>query len=179
MAEGTHDVIVDPFGRDAAVPTAIHLHGGWQVGRRVDGLGRRSRDPGLSARRPSRHGVADNDLYVHALTAVMSKPENFTVRMGEELKRRMKDHPEINWSHVIREHVRSVLDDVDRMDRLASGSDLTEEDVEALSAVIDAAAADRVRSDLESRGGGGGERDEERVDRESRPNRDVTDADAT
>lgn len=78
----------------------------------------------------------------------MSKAENFTVRMDEDLKKRMKDHPEINWSHVIREHVRSILDDVERMDRLATGSRLTEEDVGELAATIDAAAAERAREDL-------------------------------
>lgn len=78
----------------------------------------------------------------------MTKQENFTVRMGEELKRRMKDHPEINWSHVIREHVRSMLDDLEELDELVAGSRLTEEDVEELGAMIDAAATDRAQRDV-------------------------------
>lgn len=78
----------------------------------------------------------------------MSKQENFTVRMGEKLKRRMKDHPEINWSHVIREHVRTMLDDLERLDGLAADSRLTEEEAEELGAMITAAATDRARPDM-------------------------------
>lgn len=81
----------------------------------------------------------------------MSKAENFTVRMDGELKRRMKDHPEINWSHVIREHVRSMLEDLERMDELTAESRLTEADVEELAAMIDAAAAERARADMDDR----------------------------
>lgn len=79
----------------------------------------------------------------------MSKAENFTVRMGENLKERMRAHPEINWSHVIREHVRSMLDDIELMDELAAESQLTEADVDELAAMINEAAADRAREDRE------------------------------
>lgn len=78
----------------------------------------------------------------------MTKQENFTVRMGEELKERMKAHPEINWSHVLREHVRSMLDDLEELNQLAADTRLTEEDVAELGAMIDAAATDRARSDV-------------------------------
>lgn len=78
----------------------------------------------------------------------MSKTENFTVRLGGDLKRRMKDRPEINWSHLIREHVRAVLDDLDRLDRLADDSQLTHSTIEELAAAIDAAAAERAAADL-------------------------------
>lgn len=80
----------------------------------------------------------------------MNKQENFTVRMGKELKQRMKDHPEINWSHVIRENVRSMLDDLEELDQLVAGSRLTENDVEEIGAVIDAAATDRAQGDIAS-----------------------------
>ena len=109
----------------------------------------------------------------------MSKAENFTVRMDEGLKQRMKDHPEINWSHVIREHVRSVLDDIEQMDQLASDSQLTEEDVEELAAMIDAGAAERTQGDLAA-GDSDTDRPRSGVD-EDEPSRhqDVTDVDAT
>jgi hypothetical protein len=107
----------------------------------------------------------------------MSKAENFTVRMDDELKQRMKEHPEINWSHVIREHVRSVIDDLERMDQLASDSQLTEADIEDLAAMIDAAAAERAQEDLAGAQDEGSSRSE--ADQtESSQRGDVTDADA-
>lgn len=78
----------------------------------------------------------------------MSKAENFTIRVDEELKDRMKAHPEINWSHVIREHVRGVLEDLERMDELATESTLSEADVEEIAAMIDKAAAERAERNL-------------------------------
>lgn len=80
----------------------------------------------------------------------MSKAENFTVRMGEDLKQRMKNHPEINWSHVIREHVHSMLDDIERMNDLTANSQLTDEDIDELADMINAAAAERAQADLET-----------------------------
>jgi hypothetical protein len=80
----------------------------------------------------------------------MSKAENFTVRMGTDLKQRMKDHPEINWSHVIREHVNSMLDDIEEMNQLASNSQLTDDDIDDLADMINAAATERAREDLET-----------------------------
>jgi Arc/MetJ-type ribon-helix-helix transcriptional regulator len=80
----------------------------------------------------------------------MSKAENFTVRMGEDLKQRMKDHPEINWSHVIREHVHSMLDDIERMNELTANSQLTNEDIDELADMINAAAAERAQEDLKT-----------------------------
>jgi hypothetical protein len=80
----------------------------------------------------------------------MSKAENFTVRMGEDLKQRMKDHPEINWSHVIREHVHSMLDDIERMNELTANSQLTDNDIDELADMINTAAAERAQADLET-----------------------------
>jgi hypothetical protein len=77
----------------------------------------------------------------------MSKAENFTVRMGEDLKGQMKAHQEINWSHVIRENVRSMLDDLECMNALAEDSQLTEDDVEELAKQINRAASERSRED--------------------------------
>lgn len=54
---------------------------------------------------------------------------------------------EINWSHVIREHVRGVLDDLERMDDLAAESTLSEADVADLADMIDTAAAERAERD--------------------------------
>jgi Arc/MetJ-type ribon-helix-helix transcriptional regulator len=80
----------------------------------------------------------------------MSKAENFTVRMGEDLKQRMQNHPEINWSHVIREHVHSMLDDIERMNELTANSQLTDDEIDDLAEMINAAAAERAQADLET-----------------------------
>jgi Arc/MetJ-type ribon-helix-helix transcriptional regulator len=80
----------------------------------------------------------------------MSKAENFTVRMGDDLKQRMKDHPEINWSHVIREHVHSMLDDIERMNELTANSQLTDDDIDELADMINTAAAERAQADRET-----------------------------
>jgi Arc/MetJ-type ribon-helix-helix transcriptional regulator len=107
----------------------------------------------------------------------MSKAENFTVRMGEDLKRRMKEYPEINWSHVIREHVQSMLEDIEHMNELAADSHLSEEDVEELAAMIDAGAAERAREDLEA-ADSEAETPRGETDGESPQRRDLTDVDA-
>jgi multidrug resistance efflux pump len=109
----------------------------------------------------------------------MSKAENFTVRMSEDLKQRMKDHPEINWSHVIREHVQSMLDDVERMNELATDSQLSEEDIAELTDMINAAAAERAQEDAENSDHEAGTLRAERKDEEAPQRRDLTDVDAT
>lgn len=109
----------------------------------------------------------------------MSKAENFTIRMDDELKQRIKEHPEINWSHIIREHVRSVLDDIEQMDQLASASHLTEADIDDLAAMIDAEAAERARNDLAADDRDEGSPHDEGDENEAPRRRDVTDVDAT
>lgn len=109
----------------------------------------------------------------------MSRAENFTVRMGEDLKQRMKDHPEINWSHVVREHVQSMLDDIERMNHLASESQLDKGSIEELASVIDAAAAERAQEDIETVNEDGDTAHDETEDQEAAQRRNLTDVDAT
>jgi multidrug resistance efflux pump len=109
----------------------------------------------------------------------MSKAENFTVRMGEDLKQQMKDHPEINWSHVIREHVQSMLDDVERMNELAADSQLSEEDIAELTDMINTAAAKRAREDAENNDHEADTLRTERRDEEATQRHDLTDVDTT
>lgn len=115
------------------------------------------------------------------LQLYMSKAENFTVRMNEDLKERMKDHPEINWSHVVREHVRSMLDDVERMNQLASESQLDEVNVEELATMIDTAAAERAQEDIETEttDAGTDTPHDDTEDEEKPQRRNLTDVDAT
>jgi multidrug resistance efflux pump len=99
--------------------------------------------------------------------------------MDEDLKERMKDHPEINWSHVVREHVRSMLEDVERMNQLASENQLDEETVDELATMIDAAAAEQAQEDLETADSDTETSRDETEDEEESQRRNLTDIDAT
>jgi hypothetical protein len=86
----------------------------------------------------------------------------------------MKAHQEINWSHVIRENVRSMLDDLERTNALAEGSQLTEDDVEELANQISKAASERARDDAAEQ-----ETDRQQLDRDKESRVSVGARDAT
>lgn len=67
-----------------------------------------------------------------------------TVNVDDSLKNRMEDHPEINWSEVARGAFEEKIDDLELMDRLASGSDLTDDDVKELADRIDSNVAQQL-----------------------------------
>jgi len=69
---------------------------------------------------------------------------NVTVSVDDDLKEKMSQHPEINWSEVARQAFKNKLDDLELMEQIASKSQLTEEDVEELSEKIDREAADQL-----------------------------------
>lgn len=69
---------------------------------------------------------------------------NVTVSVDDDLKEKMSQHPEINWSEVARQAFQKKLKDLELMEQIASESQLTEEDVEELSEKIDSDAADRL-----------------------------------
>lgn len=69
---------------------------------------------------------------------------NVTVSVDEDLKQRMDEHPEINWSEVARQAFQEKLEDLELMEKLASESSLTEEDVEEISRKINQDVADRL-----------------------------------
>jgi hypothetical protein len=72
---------------------------------------------------------------------------SLTLSVDEDPKKRMNDHPEINWSHVARESIESKLDDLELMDRLAEGIELTEEDIDDLAERINRRATERAMDD--------------------------------
>lgn len=74
---------------------------------------------------------------------------NVTVSVDDTLKEQMENHPEINWSEVARRAIREKLHDLEVMERLVEGSELTEEDIEELAAEIDRRATDRAMEDLD------------------------------
>ncbi len=69
-----------------------------------------------------------------------------TVNVDDDLKDRMEDHPEINWSEVARNAFEEKIDDLEMMERLSSDSELTEDDVDELAELIDSNVAERLAS---------------------------------
>lgn len=70
-----------------------------------------------------------------------------TVNVDDALKERMERHPEINWSEVTRQAIREKIAELELMDELTADSELTNEDVEALAAKIDATARERLEGE--------------------------------
>jgi predicted transcriptional regulator len=55
-----------------------------------------------------------------------------TIRLPDDLKQRLNDHPEINWSEVARQSMQQYLTRIELADELASGSQLTEKEADEL-----------------------------------------------
>ena len=72
-----------------------------------------------------------------------------TVNVDDDLKERMEDHPEINWSEVTRQAIREKVEVLDVMDELTSDSGLTEGDVREIADRINASGRERVEDELE------------------------------
>lgn len=70
-----------------------------------------------------------------------------TVNVDDDLKERMDEHPEINWSEVARGAFREKLDDLELLERLSSGSELTEEDVDEIAELVDSDVAERLANE--------------------------------
>jgi len=63
---------------------------------------------------------------------------NLTLTVPEDLHRRMKRHPEVKWSEVVRRILASKIRDLEKMDRLAASSVLTSRDVDELDHLVKA-----------------------------------------
>lgn len=73
-----------------------------------------------------------------------------TVSVDENLKHRMEDHPEINWSEVARQSFQQKLSELgklDLMNELLEDSQLTEDDVDELAALVNDGALERLRDE--------------------------------
>ena len=55
-----------------------------------------------------------------------------SIRVPEDLKKSMEHHGKINWSEVAREAFKEEIERLELADSIASGSELTEEDVEEI-----------------------------------------------
>jgi hypothetical protein len=79
---------------------------------------------------------------------------NLTLAVDDGLKAQMDDHPEINWSQVARGAIREKIRDLELMEELVEGSELTQEDVDEIAASIDRKAGEQAMRDLEEQTSG-------------------------
>lgn len=74
---------------------------------------------------------------------------SITVNVDDDLKDRMEQHPEINWSEVTRQAIQEKIETLDVMDELTSGSELTESDVAEIADKINGSTRERVEEESE------------------------------
>jgi predicted transcriptional regulator len=67
-----------------------------------------------------------------------------TVNVDDDLKERMDNHPEINWSEVTRQAIQEKIETLEVMDELTSESELTESDVQEITDKINESGRKRV-----------------------------------
>ena len=70
---------------------------------------------------------------------------NVTLYLSDQLKKRMDEHPEIRWSSSVRTIIEEKLDALERAERLAKGSRVTQADVDRLTRKVERAAAKHAR----------------------------------
>ncbi|MFP4006201.1 MAG: hypothetical protein ACLFUR_05755 [Candidatus Hadarchaeia archaeon] len=58
---------------------------------------------------------------------------NMTIRIPEDLKKEIDNHPEINWSEVARQSMWTYIRKLEVAEKIASESKLTEKEAEELS----------------------------------------------
>jgi predicted transcriptional regulator len=69
---------------------------------------------------------------------------SITVNVDDDLKERMEEHPEINWSEVTRQAIQEKIETLDVMAELTSGSQLTESDVAEIANKVNKSARKHV-----------------------------------
>jgi len=58
---------------------------------------------------------------------------SITVNVDDDLKERMENHPEINWSEVTQQAIHEKAETLEVMDELTSKSELTGNDVQEIA----------------------------------------------
>lgn len=61
---------------------------------------------------------------------------SITVNVDDDLKERMENHPEINWSEITRQAIQEKIKTLKMMDELISESELAESDVQDIAKKI-------------------------------------------
>ena len=69
---------------------------------------------------------------------------NITLSIPDDLKKKMEKHSEIKWSQVARNAIEKRINDLELLEKLTSKSELTEEDVEKISKIINKEVARKV-----------------------------------
>lgn len=72
---------------------------------------------------------------------------NVTVSVPEEMKHKMDDFEEINWSAVARQAFEQKIHDLEFIERFREDSELTEEDALRLGKEVNEELADRYETD--------------------------------
>jgi uncharacterized protein YydD (DUF2326 family) len=74
------------------------------------------------------------------------KEEMITIRLDQDLKAKMDEREEINWSGVARKAIRTTIEDLEMMDEIASQNQTTEEEVQEIAEQITEAANKRAQT---------------------------------
>ena len=78
---------------------------------------------------------------------------SLTLSVSKDLRDRMKKHPEILWSDVVRSVIERQLDELETADAIARKSKLTVEDVLEFSKKVDEGMAKRVKAIINASSG--------------------------
>jgi Arc/MetJ-type ribon-helix-helix transcriptional regulator len=74
------------------------------------------------------------------------KEEMITVRLDQELKAKMDEREEINWSGVARKAIRTTIEDLETMDEIAAQNQMTDEEAQEIADQITEAANERAQA---------------------------------
>jgi hypothetical protein len=74
------------------------------------------------------------------------KEEMITVRLDRDLKAKMDDREEINWSGVARKAIRTTIEDLETMDEIAAHNQMTDDEAREIAEQITEAANKRAQA---------------------------------
>lgn len=69
---------------------------------------------------------------------------SLTLSVSKELRKKMEEHPEINWSEVARQAIILKINLLEKMDKLLKNSKLTEKDTVKIGKEINARVAKKM-----------------------------------
>ena len=82
-------------------------------------------------------------------THILSPMTNITLAVPESLHKKMRQHPEVKWSEVVRRVLAEKIRDLELMDRLTAKSVLTDGDVAELDHLLKEALLKRYKRGAE------------------------------